>query len=95
MNVNHKDMSKKRFGAHTAIYQKESDKKRGFKEYRKKPLIIQAKQMSESFEVVTLEGKMTGKAGDYLIIGIEGESYPCDKTVFELTYELVEGEQEK
>ena len=86
-------MSKKKFGAHTAICEKDFDKKHGFKKYRKKPLVIQAKQMNEPFEVVTLEGKMTGKAGDYLIIGIVGESYPCDKTVFELTYELVEGEQ--
>ena len=90
MTLNHKDMSKKKFGAHTATNEKD-----GFKDYRKKPLIIQAKQMNEPFEVLTLEGKMTGKAGDYLIIGIQGESYPCDKIVFELTYELMEGEQEK
>ena len=89
MTLNHKDMSKKKFGAHTA-----NSKKDGFKLYRKNPLIIQAKQMNEPFEVVTLEGKMTGKAGDYLIIGIKGERYPCDKTVFGLTYELMEGEQD-
>ena len=88
-------MSKKKFGAHTAMSKKELEEKGSFKSYRKKPLIIQAKQMNEPFEVVTLEGKMTGKAGDYLIIGIKAERYPCDKTVFELTYELVEGEQEK
>jgi hypothetical protein len=43
--------------------------------------------MSESFIVSTLEGLMTGKAGDYLAIGAYGEMYPIDKQVFEDTYE--------
>jgi len=59
-----------------------------FKNYRKKPIVIQAKQMCEAFEVNTLEGTMKGKPGDYLIIGVKGEKYPCDREVFEQTYEL-------
>lgn len=62
----------------------------GFKHYRKKPIVVQAKQMSEPFEVQTLEGTMRGKAGDYLIIGVIGERYPCDKEIFERTYEEAE-----
>ena len=62
----------------------------GFKKYRKKPLIIEAQQMNKDFEVKTLEGTMKGKKGDYLIIGIMGERYPCSKEVFDESYELVE-----
>lgn len=61
----------------------------GFKLYRKKPLIIQAKEMKEDFEVDTLEGLMQGKAGDFLIIGIKGERYPCAKDIFIQSYDLL------
>jgi hypothetical protein len=30
---------------------------------------------------------MQGKAGDYLIKGIEGELYPCDKQIFWKSYD--------
>lgn len=46
--------------------------------------------MSAEFTVYTLEGKMKGKSGDYLIIGIEGENYPCDKNIFEKLYRMVD-----
>lgn len=39
--------------------------------------------------ISTLEGKMTGNHGDYLIIGIKGEVYPCKKEIFEESYEEV------
>lgn len=61
------------------------------KYYTKKPIPIRAIQIDESFEVVTLEGIMTGKPGDYLMEGIKGELYPCDKTIFEESYEEVIG----
>lgn len=48
-----------------------------------------AVQMDEPFEVETLEGTMRGKAGDYLMRGIEGEYYPCNKQIFEETYEFL------
>jgi hypothetical protein len=56
------------------------------KPYRKKTLTY-AVRMDEPFEVNTLEGKHTGKAGDYLAIGAHGEMYPIDAAVFEATYE--------
>ena len=62
-----------------------------FKKYIKRPIPIQAKQINEVFSVETKEGTMTGKAGDYLIIGIRGEQYPCDKGIFEESYEEVVG----
>jgi len=63
---------------------------KAFKDYRKKPVVVQAIQIDKPFEVETLEGTMKGKAGDFLIIGIKGEKYPCDKEIFEQTYEEVE-----
>jgi hypothetical protein len=47
---------------------------------------------NEDFEVETLEGVMRGKAGDYLIIGVAGEKYPCKREIFERTYEKIERE---
>ena len=41
------------------------------------------------FWVQTLEGKMSGAIGDYIIKGIEGEYYICEKSIFEKTYEKV------
>ena len=57
---------------------------------RKKPIIIQCVQIDEPFEVETLEGTMKGKKGDYLMIGVNGEMYPCDKEIFDKTYDIVE-----
>jgi len=57
-----------------------------FTEYVKRPIPIQAVQINEEFEVETLEGVMKGNAGDFLIIGIKGEPYPCKKEIFEESY---------
>lgn len=63
----------------------------GMAECRKKPIIIHAKQMVEPFRVDTLEGNYKqGKVGDYLMQGIDGELYICDKGIFEKTYNWVE-----
>ena len=42
---------------------------------------------SVHFVIETLEGEMTAKSGDYIIIGVKGEIYPCRKDIFEETYE--------
>ena len=39
--------------------------------------------------VLTLEGAMTGRIGDYLITGVRGERYFCAKEIFEETYEAI------
>ena len=36
--------------------------------------------------VETMEGTMRGKSGDWLMVGVNGEMYPCDKDIFEKTY---------
>lgn len=61
-------------------------KAKGFKPFCKKPITIWAKQIDKPFTVKTMEGTLEGKAGDYLVVGVKGEQYPCDKTIFEETY---------
>lgn len=61
---------------------------------RQKPLIIQAMQIGYEFRVETLEGNYKqGKAGDYLMRGVEDGLYICDKAIFEKTYDCVEEEE--
>ena len=54
--------------------------------YIKRPIPIEAIQQTEAFTVETLEGTLRGKPGDYLVTGVRGEQYPCDKEIFEETY---------
>lgn len=37
--------------------------------------------------VRTLEGEMLGNVGDWIIQGVEGEVYPCKRSIFEATYD--------
>lgn len=55
----------------------------------KKPLPIKCIQINEPFVVETLEGKMKGKKGDWLMVGINGEMYPIDDSIFKKTYNLL------
>lgn len=41
-------------------------------------------------KISTLEGVMTAKIGDYIIKGVNGEFYPCDKEIFEKTYSILD-----
>ena len=60
-----------------------------FKKAVKKPIPIRCCQVNEPFKVETMEGTLNGKAGDYLMIGIRGEMYACDKSIFDETYTLI------
>ena len=42
---------------------------------------------SSNIAIPTLEGRMIGKVGDYIIKGVKGEFYPCKPDIFEDTYE--------
>lgn len=56
----------------------------------KKPLTVHAVQINEEFRVKSLEGDYAqGKPGDYLMRGINGEHYICDKTIFEQSYDFL------
>ncbi len=56
----------------------------------KKPIPLEVRRMPEAFTVETMEGLMQGKAGDWLITGIDGEVYPCDADIFARSYEVVD-----
>lgn len=64
----------------------------GFSPWRKKVFVIQAIQLNlpEGFFVDTSEGRMSGKPGDYLVIGIKGEKYPMDREIFQASYDYEE-----
>jgi hypothetical protein len=57
--------------------------------YRKRPVVVEAVQMTTQFAVQTLEGEMFGGPGDWLLIGTDGEQYPCDDQTFRQTYDEV------
>ena len=61
--------------------------------YRKKPVIIEAEQLTKLTFIQTLEGTMQGNPGDWLITGVKGERYPCKDDIFRATYEPVEEEE--
>ena len=57
----------------------------------RKIAIAHAKQMDEDFRVNSMEGDYAqGKAGDYLMMGIDGELYICDEDIFKKTYEEIQ-----
>ena len=58
----------------------------------KKPIPVKCIQINEPFQVETMEGVLDAKAGDYLMIGIRGEMYPCDREIFHETYEILQDE---
>ena len=60
-----------------------------FQFYVKNPVVVRAMKMDDDFKVETLEGTMTGKKGDYLIIGVAGEMYPCRDDIFKKTYSWI------
>lgn len=43
-------------------------------------------KMDAAFTVETLEGTMTGAAGDYLVAGAWGDAWPVRADIFEATY---------
>lgn len=60
----------------------------GFLTCIKKPIAIHAKQMNKDFVVQSLEGKLSGKKGDYLVIGVKNEKYIIRKDIFDETYDI-------
>lgn len=46
--------------------------------------------ISRTVDIVTPEGTMTGKMGDWIITGVQGEKYPCKPDIFAATYESVD-----
>ena len=69
---------------------KDKNPRLDFKKALKKPIPIKCAQIDEPFQVESMEGLVTGKAGDWLMIGINGEKYVCDNAIFQKTYDIVE-----
>lgn len=46
--------------------------------------------VSNNIQILTLEGVMTARQGDYIIKGVHGEFYPCAPAIFEKTYEVID-----
>jgi hypothetical protein len=54
----------------------------------KKPVPIRAREMPVPFVTDTLEGeKLQGKPGDFLMEGVAGEFYPCNREIFFASYD--------
>jgi hypothetical protein len=53
-------------------------------------LLVPRGDNTEPFiQIMTLEGMMTARLGDYIIKGVAGEFYPCDPAIFKKTYEVI------
>ena len=59
------------------------------KKYVKKPVVVEAYQTDRGITIHTLEGDLMASVGDYIIIGVNGEKYPCKPDIFKKTYEEV------
>jgi hypothetical protein len=46
--------------------------------------------VSGGFDIITLEGIMHANQGDFIIMGVNGEFYPCKPDIFEKTYNLID-----
>lgn len=69
----------------------EREEVNGMQPCMKRPIVVHAKQMHELFRVRSLEGNYKqGKPGDYLMRGIDGELYICDREIFERSYGWVQ-----
>lgn len=49
------------------------------------------KYRGDKLIIPTLEGDMQASQGDWIIVGVQGEIYPCKPDVFDATYEPAEG----
>lgn len=67
----------------------ESASKLPLKTCMNRPTKRRCLQIDTEFSCDTLEGITIGKAGDMLVVGVDGEVYPCDKTIFDETYVIL------
>ncbi|WP_278553566.1 hypothetical protein AB8P52_05270 [Companilactobacillus pabuli] len=55
----------------------------------KKPIPVDAYQVTKVTYIKTLEGNMKANVGDWIITGIDGEQWPVKKSIFEKTYMIL------
>jgi len=58
--------------------------------FRKKPVVVEAEQLTIRTQIETFAGTRFGEPGDWLVTGSSGESYLYEKDLFEATYELID-----
>lgn len=58
-------------------------------QYNRLPEIRTAVKIPYSFTINSLEGRLEGKADDYIVKGIYGEYYICDSEIFKKTYDKI------
>lgn len=63
--------------------------------FKKKPVAIEAFRLKRMMTAETLEGQMDGQPGDWLIVGVKGETYFCKDDIFRMTYDPVGTEDEE
>ena len=56
------------------------------------PDLRKLKLEEDKLKIYTLEGIMTADIGDWIIIGVNGEIYPCKDDIFKKIYEEVKEE---
>lgn len=66
----------------------------GWKKFRKKPVVIEARLAIPGEVIKTLEGDLTAPENGLIIRGVEGEEYPIDGAIFLKTYEPASDEDE-
>jgi hypothetical protein len=59
------------------------------KSFVPKDLLLEDTGKTVLFYILTLEGYMAVKNGDYILKGVNGEFYPCKEDIFLKTYEKV------
>ena len=62
----------------------------GADRYRKRAVLIEAAQLAEPLDIVTLEGPSHGEPGHWLLLGLEGEPYFNDAAYFRDRYQRVD-----
>lgn len=55
----------------------------------KKPVRVRALELDQEVSIETREGEVVGEPGDMLLVGVEGEVYPCDPEIFAKTYRVL------
>lgn len=61
------------------------------RKFVKKPIIVEAYQVSTVQKIETLEGTMLASPGDWIVKGVNGEIYPVKPDIFEKTYSPYKG----
>ena len=63
---------------------------------RKKPIVVEFREVDGKEQIETREGVLTAKQEeDYIIRGVDGEIYPIKKSIFYRTYEVIEEDMDK